>query len=335
MTYTEAISSPDASLWKASIQDEYDSLMENGTWELCLLPADRQTVSCKWVFDYKRGYTGVLPRYKTRLVVRGFTQEKGIDFDETFSPVATHAALRVILSLVAVLDLEMTQLDVKTAFLYGTLEHEIYMDQPEGFVVPGRENEVCRLIKSIYGLKQAPRVWNEKFNSFLLKFGLTRCDADQCIYYRQKEDGEITFVIIYVDDGLICSNRKETAAEISAYLSTEFKIRTLPANRFLGVDITRNRENRELFLCQSDFIARTLKKFSMESCNPKATPSVPGLRLTKDMCPTTEEDERLMKDKPYSEAIGSLMYLSTMTRPDIAFSVSQASRFSKSPGLQH
>lgn len=142
----------------------------------------------------------------------------------------------------------------------------------------------------------------------------------------QNEDGEISFAIIYGDNGLIRSNCKETAAQISTILSTELKFRTLPVNRYLGVEITRNRETRELFLCESVFASRTLKK----SCNPKGTPSVPGLRLTKNVWPTTEDDVQSIKVKPYGEAIGSLMNMATMTRPDIGFSVSQASRFRES-----
>ena len=131
-TYQEALASEDGHLWAASIQDEYNSLMENGTWVLTPLPEGRSVVANKWVFDYKRGYPGVPPRFKTRLVAKGFTQRPGLDYQETFSPVVRHSALRLVLSLAAELDLEMMQLDVKTAFLYGKLDEEIYMAQPEG-----------------------------------------------------------------------------------------------------------------------------------------------------------------------------------------------------------
>ena len=203
-----------------------------------------------------------------------------------------------------------------------------------GFVVPGRETEVCRLLKCIYGLKQAPRVWNEKINDFLIRFGLTPTTADPCIYHRRRGE-ELTILVLYVDDGLICSNRVETLTEIVDYLSSEFKIRTLTPSRFLGVDIIRDRAKKELRLSQTPYLMRTLNKFNMGSCKGKATPLVPGLRLTKAMAPSAEEEIQQMKRVPYREAVGSLMYLSTMTRPDISFAVSQVSKFCENPGPAH
>lgn len=131
-TYKEALSCGDAPKWIGALKEEHGSLMDNETWELTTLPPDRETVENKWLFDFKPGYEGVPPRYKCRLVARGFTQRYGVDYGDTYSPVVKYSALRVVLSLVAVLDLEMLQLDVKTAFLNGVLQEEIYMDQPEG-----------------------------------------------------------------------------------------------------------------------------------------------------------------------------------------------------------
>ena len=145
--YREALESPEAHLWKAAIEDEYKSLMENGTWELTDLPDNRKLVSNMWVFDIKPAPTlDGPPRQKARLVAKGCTQEFGVDFDETFAPVLKLPTLRTLFGLIAAYDLEVMQLDVKTAFLYGKLDHEIYMPQPEGFVVPGREHQVCKLV---------------------------------------------------------------------------------------------------------------------------------------------------------------------------------------------
>ena len=216
--------------------------------------------------------------------------------------------------------------------MYGELKEELYLEQPEGFVVPGRENDVCRLQKSLYGLKQAPRAWNNKFNEFLVKFGLSRCSSDHCVYYRRQEE-EITFVLIFVDDGLVCSNRADTLTDILEHLKTFFEVRFFPANRFLGLDINRDREKRQLHLSQPDFISKILERFNMQTCHPKGTPAA---RRSNLMQPADlVADHQNTSPVPYREAIGSLIYVMTMTRPDIAFSVSQASQFCENPGKGH
>ncbi len=210
--YLEAVSCADSKFWIPAIFEEYDSLVQNGTWTLCPLPPGRKAIQGKWVMKYKPGFKTTAPRYKARFVIKGYSQVFWLDYTETYAPVAKHYSLRLILSIATAKNLEMIQLDVTTAFLYGTLEEEIYMQQPEGFVIPGREQEVCRLVKSIYGLKQASRVWNIKLNEFIVLFGLKKSQADPCVYYRHLRPGEvdeeITIFILYVDDGLILSNVK-------------------------------------------------------------------------------------------------------------------------------
>ncbi|KZS13017.1 Uncharacterized protein APZ42_021944 [Daphnia magna] len=213
-TYREAINCPEAEFWIEVINEEYNSLIQNNTWTLCQLPCDRKAIEGKWVLKYKPGFKTTSPRYKARFVIKGFSQINGLDYTETYAPVAKTFSFRMIMSIAAENDLEMIQLDIKTTFLYGTLEEEIYMKHPEGFIIPGKEEEVCRLVKSLYGLKQASRVWNVKFNEFIVAFGLERSKCDPCIYYRYlrpgEPDEEITFFILYVDDGLIvkCSVTK-------------------------------------------------------------------------------------------------------------------------------
>lgn len=177
-SYLEAITCSDSNFWIPAIFEEYDSLIQNQTWELCELPPGRQAIKGKWVLKYKPGYKDTPPRFKARFVACGYSQVYGIDYLETYAPVVKYHSLRVILAIAAAKDLNMKQLDIKTAFLNGDLDEEIYMIQPEGFITPGREKEVCHLRKSIYGLKQASRAWSIKFNEFLLFFGLTRSQAD-------------------------------------------------------------------------------------------------------------------------------------------------------------
>ena len=169
------------------------------------MPVGKTTLKNKWVYRLKEEDRGK-QRYKARLVVKGFAQKKGIDFDEIFSPVVKMTSIRTILSLVAAEDLHLEQLDVKTAFLHGDLEEEIYMQQPQGYEVKGKEKLVCRLKKSLYGLKQAPRQWYLKFDKFMSEQGYTRCHSDHCVYLKKKNDGSYIIFLLYVDDMLVAGS---------------------------------------------------------------------------------------------------------------------------------
>jgi hypothetical protein len=308
--------------------------MKNGTWEVVPLPPGRATVKCRWVVEIKPGYEGVPERYKARLVAKGFTQKYGVDYNETFAPVVKLPTLRTILALVAANDLEVLQLDVKTAFLYGHLDEEIYMRQPEGYVLEGRENEVCRLIKSIYGLKQAPRAWNIELNDAISGYVLIRSEEDQCLYYRRQGEDWLA-ALFFVDDAFICGTSQTAIEDFANHLRKKFEIRILPAERFLGLTINRNRNKKELSISQPDYVDSLIKKFRMENCHPRGTPAEPGQRLCSEMAPNNEKDVEKMKKVPYQKAVGALLYLSTTTRPDIAYSVSKVAQFSQNPGILH
>lgn len=239
------------------MQEEFDSLIKNETWVLTTLPPGRSAIQNRWVFKIKDGVDCESQRFKARLVTKGFTQRPGLDYQETFSPVGKYDSLRTVLSIAASRDLEILKLDIKTAILYGELQEELYLHQPKGFVIEGRETEVCLLKKSLYGLKQASRIWNKKFDLFLLKFGLKPSSADPCIYFRE-EKGEFTIVAIWVDDGHICSNTQETYDKIVQHLSTNFEMRSGPAKHFLGLKIDRDRMERRLYVSQSQYIRKIL-----------------------------------------------------------------------------
>ena len=187
-----------------AMNEEIQSLYKNNTWTLTELPKDKRPLTCKWIYKKKDGIPGVEnARCKARLVVKGFKQKEGIDFNEVFSPVVRHTSIRVLLAFVALFDLELEQLDVKTAFLHGELEEEIYMEQTEGFIVLGKEHFVCRLKKSLYGLKQAPRQWYKRFDSFMIGQGYCRSQFDDCIYFQTFQDGSFIYLLLYVDDMLM------------------------------------------------------------------------------------------------------------------------------------
>ncbi|KAL0326059.1 UNVERIFIED_CONTAM: Retrovirus-related Pol polyprotein from transposon TNT 1-94 [Sesamum radiatum] len=167
------MASLEAKQWKEAVKSEMDSIVSNGTWVLVDLPPGCTTIGCKWIFKKKLKPDGSIDKFKARLVAKGFKQKEGIDYFDTYSPVTRLTTIRVLIALASVYNLSIHQMDVKTAFLYGELEEEIYMDQPEGFVAHGNERKVCKLVKSLYGLKQAPKQWHEKFDQTILAFGFT------------------------------------------------------------------------------------------------------------------------------------------------------------------
>ena len=199
-------------------------MKSNDVWNLVELPNGARPIGCKWVYKTKKDSLGNIERYKARLVAKGFTQREGIDYSDTFSPVSKKDSLRMILALVAHFDLELQQMDVKTAFLNGDLEEEVYMKQPEGFSSSEGEHLVCKLKKSIYGLKQASRQWYLKFHDVISSFGFEENIMDQCIY--QKVSGSKTcFIILYVDDILLASNDKGLLHEVKQFLSKNFEMK--------------------------------------------------------------------------------------------------------------
>ena len=183
-TLKDALDSEYATQWKAAADAEYQSLLaiENESWELIELPAGRKPISCKWVFKVKHDDTGKVERFKGRLGAKGFLQKYGIDYDETFSPVVRFSSIRALLAFGVSRQILIHQMEVVTAFLNGTLDEEIYMQQPEGYVEPGKEELVCRLKKSLYGLKQSPRCWNNDFKEFMLSLGFVQSVADPCVF---------------------------------------------------------------------------------------------------------------------------------------------------------
>ncbi|GJW53299.1 retrovirus-related pol polyprotein from transposon TNT 1-94 [Tanacetum coccineum] len=279
-----------------------DSLRKNKTWELVDHPARQNLVSCKWLFKIKEGIEGVQkPRYKARLVARGFIQRAGIDYNEVFSPVVQHTSIRVILALTACKDYELEQLDVKTAFLQGNIEEMIYMKHPPGYE---QGNKVCLLKKSLYGLKQSPRQWYRRFDEYMLSNGFKRSSYDSCVYYSSYAPGEYIYLLLYVDDMLIAYMSKAEIGSTKSLLKKEFDMKELgEAKKILGMEIVRDRSRKILRVSQSW------------------------------ICSVRDCDVERISKVPYANAIGSLMYLMVCTRPDIAYVVSVVSRYLANPGF--
>src|SRR5436189_933923 len=259
----QALSLPTAKLWEKAMQEEMESMWTNQVWDLVDLPTGRKAIGNKWVLKIKRNSDGSIERYKARLVVKGYTQREGIDYEETFSPVVRFASLRAILAIVAKLDLELVQMDVKTAFLHGELDEEIFMDQPEGFRSEGQESKVCRLKRSIYGLKQSSRQWYLRFHRAVLTYGFTMIEQDHCVYLKRSKAGFL-ILTLYVDDILTTSNDKKLVSETKVWLSSQFDMKDMgEAAYVLGVKILRNRSRRTLGLSQETYVRKVLERFNM------------------------------------------------------------------------
>ena len=317
------------------MKDEIDSIIKNNTWELVDLPPGRKAIGCKWVYIRKRTATGKIERYKARLVAKGFSQIEGIDFTETFAPVAKFSSIRALLALATDYDLEIHQMDVKTAFLNGDLDVDIYMEQPEGFTVTGSEHQVCKLKKSLYGLKQAGRAWYQKIDDALFKLGFTRLDTDHCVYQLTR-DGLRLWIALYVDDLLIFSNQLEQLKDFKSQLSELFDMKDLGEAHFaLGIEIIRDRAQRTLFISQRRYIDNLLRRYGMDDCKPISTPMEVKPKLTRLQCPQSGEQAASVRNLPYQSAVGAMMYAMLGTRPDIAFAIARLSQFSSNYGITH
>ncbi|KAK1608302.1 hypothetical protein QYE76_031975 [Lolium multiflorum] len=334
-TYEEAMMSPDSNKWQEAMKSEMGSMYDNKVWTLVDLPDSRKAVENKWIFKRKTDADGNITVYKARLVAKGFRQIQGVDYDETFSPVAKLKSVRILLAIAAFFDYEIWQMDVKTAFLNGDIEEELYMVQPKGFVDPKNANKVCKLQRSIYGLKQASRSWNRRFDKVIKDFGFIQCHGEACIY-KKVSGSSVAFLILYVDDILLIGNDIELLSSVKGYLNNSFSMKDLgEASYILGIKIYRDRSRRLIGLSQSTYLDKILKKFRMDESKKGFLPMLPGKVLSKTQGPATAEERERMSQIPYASAVGSIMYAMLCTRPDIAHAVSLTSRYQSDPGMEH
>lgn len=354
ITMQEAVTGPNAQEWKEAIYSEVKSLIDNGTWDIVRRPNGKNVVTCRTVLTNKRGPDGSIVRRKARIVARGFSQRLGVDFNETFAPVARMSSIRMILGLAAQYDLKLHQLDVETAYLNGYLEEEVYMEKPDFLkemlnMIISREdkrsatftrakrmlaemqqgNEVCRLRKALYGLRQAGRQWHATLNKKLLDLGLKATNADTCVY-SARHGKDVMLLLVYVDDIIIASSNGDWTRSVIQDLQKDFKVRDLgPARYCLGIEIEQ--AAGKVSISQRRYIEDVLHRFGMDECNPVSTPLDAGSRLVKDEQNVEPEKEK----RPYRELVGALMYLATSTRPDIAHSMSVLSQFNDCHNATH
>ncbi|KAG4037393.1 Retrovirus-related Pol polyprotein from transposon TNT 1-94 [Phytophthora cactorum] len=334
-TFKSAMESSDAVKWKEACDSELESLHKNDTWDVVPLPKGRKAIGCRWVFRVKENQDGEIERFKARLVAKGFSQKYGIDYDETFAPVAKFTSIRAVLSMAAKYGLKLHQMDVKTAFLNGLLDEDIYMAQPDGYVDEDHPDYVCKLKRSLYGLKQSPRMWNQTIDDFMLKLGFKKCESDHCVYIK-RNDQEMIFVVLYVDDLILASSSDELLESTKRALSKRFEMTELgELEYFLGMEIKNDRDSGKVTVRQTKFLKSILTKFGMQDSKPVKTPQDPRLKLTKNMCEGGCQHEDTMKNVPYRSAVGGLMYLMVATRPDLAAAVGVLSQFAADPCPTH
>ena len=292
-TYDQAINCEERQDWKIAIDEEFDAYCKNATCNI-------------------KGY-------KARLCVKGCKQKFGVNYEATYAPVVRYDSLRILFALAAQLDLELVQFDVKTAFLYGELDKPIYVKIPHGLEVNGiKKNKVCRLKRAVYGLKQAARCWNKQFCELLKMFGFVQCELESSVFICYI-NGKIVILAIFVDDGMIFAHCIEHANRVISALKEKFEIVMGEADMFVGIQITRDRENRSIILHQEAYANRVLERFNVLDA-PCDIPADPNTVLC---APTKNIDLNV----PYREAIGSLMFLSVVTRPDLAYIVNFLSRY--------
>lgn len=315
-SYEDTMSGEDAYNWKKAIEDELKAHELNGTWIYEDLPEGKRTVGSRWVFKIKYNSHEDTHRYKARLCAKGFTQKQGVDYQEVYAPVARYDSIRAMLARAAQENMKIGQFYVKTAFLNGELNEEIYMDiyMPDG-VTCSDKNKVCKLLKSLYGLKQASRSWNSKFDSFLKRFHFKSSKADACIYTGNFESYKV-YLIIYVDDGLILSTSQKAIDKVINELKSNFRITIGNAKSYVGIKIIRDIERKSIFIHQTSYIRHILQRFNMTDCKVKSIPA------DLDTCLTSANKcETVIENVPYRQAIDALMFLSIVTRPDITYIV--------------
>lgn len=326
--YHQAIKDPN---WCKAMQEEINALEANNTWEITSLPSGKQTVGCKWIFRIKYKSDGTLDRYKARLVAKGFTQTYGLDFFQTFAPVAKMTSVRMILALAAIQKWELHQLDINNAFLNGELHEEVYMTIPPGIPLPADfkgSHPVCRLIKSLYGLRQAPREWFDKFAAAILTYGFTQSKSDNSLFYLHTSDSFL-MLLVYVDDIILTGSSILHITKVKDFIAQNFKMKDLGSLKyFLGLEISRNTGG--IYIHQRKYALNLLNSTGLQDAKPSNITMAAQHNLTYDSGTLLDNSQA----STYRRLVGQLIYL-TITRPDITYPVHILSQFLAKPTDAH
>lgn len=339
--------------WIEAIKYEINALEKHNSWRVVTPPTGAKIVGCRWVFDIKRNAAGEITRYRARLVAQGFSQVPGVNFFDTYAPVAKLASVRTVLAIANRRDMELEQVDIKSAYLYGKFAsgEVIYMRYPPLppgvelmlpkdmkviFDAKGRTDAVLELLVPLYGLRQSARRFYTKLRTELKKrLRMEVCEVDQAVFFRV-EGTELIIIVAHVDDLTIATSSPKLMLEVKSELCKAFEVSDLGAlSWILGIKVKRDRINQTISLSQPTYIRTIVEKYFGTDLKPLSMPMDPHANLTNSQSPQTPQEAAVMRDKPYREAVGSLMYASLGTRPDIAYAVSIVSRFSDNPGIAH
>eukprot|EP00253_Pinus_taeda_P036573 PITA_36573 len=304
------------------MEEEIEAIQKNDTWELVHLPQGKEVIGVKWVYKTNIIIDGNIERHKARLVVKGYKQQHGKNYSDTFAPVARMETVRIVVVIDAQHKWKVYQMDVKSMFLNGVLKKEVYVVQPPGYEVEGKEDKVYRF----YGLKQAPCAWYNKIDAYLLDNGFDKCDCEPTLYIKES-DGKSLIVVLYVDDLIFTGSDDFVIVDFKEVMKSEFEMTDLGLLRhILGIEVKQTENG--IFISQAKYVTNILERFKMQNNKLAPTPIVMGLKLSKEYCCNN------VNPTLYKRMIGSLMYLTT-TRPDIMYAVSLALRFMERPKETH
>ncbi|GJY29360.1 putative ribonuclease H-like domain-containing protein [Tanacetum coccineum] len=312
--------------WIEAMQEELLQFKLQEVWTLVDLSNGKRAIGTKWVFRNKKDERGIVIKNKARLVAQGYTQEEEIDYDEVFAPVSRIEEIRLFLAYTSFKDFVVYQMDVKSAFLFGKIEEEVYVCQPPGFEDPDFPDRVYKVEKALYGLHQAPRAWYETLSTYLLDNGFQRGKIDKTLFIR-RDKGDILLVQVYVDDIIFGSTKKSLCIEFEKMMHKKFQMSSIgEIIFFLGLQVKQNEDG--IFISQDKYVTKILKKFGFSDVKTGSTPMEIHKPLLKDV------DGEDVDEHIYRSMIGSLMYLTSL-RPDIMFVVCVCARFQVNPKVSH
>ena len=334
----EARSQIDWPKWDDAIKKELNALENARTWSVVKRPKGENIVGCKWVFRIKRNMDGEIDKYKARLVAKGYSQVYGVDYYDTYAPVAQLASLRTILTIAACNDWDINIFDFHSAFLNGKLNPDeiIYMDLPPGLEVDKKfKNPVALLHVALYGSKQGALKWYQELCHLLASLGMQRTESDWGVFYRHI-GMDIIILASHVDDCTVTGSNAKLIADFKRDVATHYKLTDLgPISSLLSMKVMQDRHARTISFLHESYIDAILTKFNFVDLKPCSIPMDPNIPLSLSQSPKTPAEITTMRNIPYREAVGLLMHLAVGTRPDITFTVSTVAQFSANPGLQH
>ena len=330
-TYKEAIKSEDAKLWEEAMEAEVLSHISNCTVRPCALPEGRKAVPFGWVYKIKTNPDGTL-RYKARIIMKGYLQREGVDYKETFAPVAKWTTIRTVLALATIFDWNLSHLDFETAFMVPQMDAEVYIRVTEGMGALAPDG-IAKMLKGVNGCKQGSKLFHDEVKGALLSCGFRMSMFDSCIFIRG-EEGHICIVVVWVDDLLIAYDGGKYYDQLVIYLKKYKHKIFIEPTLFLGVRLNRDRRNRTMQITQEEYFDNMLTHFGMDKCNPVDTPMQHAKFYAKSEV-VSKEEVKYMQDKPYRSLACTLLYPSNITRPDITYACNTASRHLQNPGKDH